>query len=340
MLRLPQEVDEINARCGPVRPYLNPILKHRRSAYIGQARALAGAPVRAEVREARATGAAGRASAWGRSATSAAQRAEAARPLRARLCAALGRVRLGRERVAVEVFSGSGRLAAALRSRGITAIEWDIVRGEMFDLTRPVAVETLKGWTPSGEVLILWLGTPCTSFSLARRLTKPGPGPLRSRDFPLGLPGLPAANQKKVDLGNRLMKVSASLARIAHSRDPGGIENLGFSRPWECAPIRNLLRLSGVHDVITDFCMWGEPWRKRTRLRLWHVNSSSLGRRCRGRSVRSFAVSAPGLGRNGARGALLDCCRGTISRALVPSLCFCFVRRCRVAPPRPSLGPL
>eukprot|EP00959_Pyramimonas_sp_CCMP1952_P414238 8679328-Pyramimonas_sp.AAC.1 len=33
------------------------------------------------------------------------------------------------------------------------------------------------------------------------------------------------------------------------------------------------------------FCMWGEPWRKRARLRLWHVPSDRLGRKCRGRGI-------------------------------------------------------
>ena len=36
-------------------------------------------------------------------------------------------------------------------------------------------------------------------------------------------------------------------------------------------------------DVVTDFCQWGVPWRKRTTLRLWCVQSPELlAKRCIG----------------------------------------------------------
>ncbi|CAK0896604.1 unnamed protein product [Prorocentrum cordatum] len=82
------------------------------------------------------------------------QHAEAAAAVRQLLNATLHRVRLGRDRVAVEVFAGSGRLASALRARGVPTVEWDIIRGAQFDLTKVSSVEVLKAWILSGEVPI------------------------------------------------------------------------------------------------------------------------------------------------------------------------------------------
>ena len=148
-------------------------------------------------------------------------------------------------------------------------------------------------------------------------------------------PGPAGFGPEKIDLGNKLMKVSASLARLARLRGiPGGIENPAFSRLWECRPMFELLRLSGAHHVTTDFCMWGEPWRKRTRLRVWHVSSSSLSRRCRGRSARDRTRG------QGARRALLDGRCRTLPQAIVRCPGPRFVRRRRVPPPRTSLGHL
>ncbi|CAK0817574.1 unnamed protein product, partial [Prorocentrum cordatum] len=67
--------------------------------------------------------------------------AETDAAVRQLLTATLHRVRLGRDRVAVEVFAGSGRLASALRAKGIPAVEWDIIRGALFDLTKASSVE-------------------------------------------------------------------------------------------------------------------------------------------------------------------------------------------------------
>eukprot|EP00974_Lingulodinium_polyedra_P054433 5233819-Lingulodinium_polyedra.AAC.1 len=57
-----------------------------------------------------------------------------------------------------------------------------------------------------GEVSGVWLGTPCTSMTRARR-GKPGsgwPGPLRSAEAPDGLPLLSDRDQARVQTGNAL----------------------------------------------------------------------------------------------------------------------------------------
>ena len=44
----------------------------------------------------------------------------------------------------------------------------------------------------------------------------------------------------------------------------------------------------GVQEVWTDYCMWGKPWRKRTRFLIGRADPSDtvkLQRQCRGRGL-------------------------------------------------------
>ena len=123
-----------------------------------------------------------------------------------------------------------------------------------------------------------------------------GPPPLRTAEFPLGLPGREGKNLQKVQLGNRLMFASAEIASLAiRRRLAGGLENPAYSRLWLCKPIARLISFGDVDDHFCDFCQYGTVWRKRTRLRLWHsrVIASEL-RMCQGKSTCS-ATGKPHL---------------------------------------------
>ena len=75
---------------------------------------------------------------------------------------------------------------------GLAAISGELARGPAFDLLAPGVLNLLLGWMRSGLVRAVWLGTPCSSFSPARK-GRPGDpgGPLRTRPQPWGLAGLP-----------------------------------------------------------------------------------------------------------------------------------------------------
>ena len=50
----------------------------------------------------------------------------------------------------MEVFSGKGDLARALRAEGFMVIEWDVKWGPEWDLTKPKVAQLLRGctWSP------------------------------------------------------------------------------------------------------------------------------------------------------------------------------------------------
>lgn len=131
--------------------------------------------------------------------------------------------------VALEVFSGSGALSKAWRQcrrlAGVPIFELDIANDGSLDLLTRKLQQNVLGWVRAGLVTTVWLGTPCNSWSRAREIPG-GPPPLRSGDFPLGLPGLRRADADKVRIGNELARFSAQLFRTCRTLGvPCAIEN-------------------------------------------------------------------------------------------------------------------
>ncbi|CAK0826987.1 unnamed protein product [Prorocentrum cordatum] len=164
----------------------------------------------------------------------------------------------------LEVFSGSGRLGRAVAAEGLPVLLWDICLGPEYDLLSPQKRGLIRSWVRSGLVIGIHIGTPCNTWSRARDIP-PGPMPLRSDAFPLGLPDLSVKDQAKVDAGNVFMIFSAGLMHEAiRANIPASNENPQTSRLWLAPPFVRLLRSSAVTFTITHFCQWGAPWRKAT----------------------------------------------------------------------------
>jgi len=117
-------------------------------------------------------------------------------------------------RKVVELVSGSARLARSIAQQGIDCEAWDIIDGPGADLLALRNRKRLLQETRRGRVLFIWMCFPCTSWSMARRLTHSGPGPLRDGGAGLwGLPGLSERDEAKAAIGNRLLRVTASIAK-------------------------------------------------------------------------------------------------------------------------------
>ena len=97
------------------------------------------------------------------------------------------------------VFSGPlGRpdgLGAELRSLGYEVVEVDRADGvDAHDIRSEVVFARLLAEVRSGAYCAVFLGVPCSTYSVARiqsdGFPDDGPPQVRDRDFPLGLPGL------------------------------------------------------------------------------------------------------------------------------------------------------
>ena len=130
---------------------------------------------------------------------------------------------------------------------------------------------------------MIWLGTPCNSWSRARHDINGG-GP-RSNDHIWGLPPdqLSPADQLRIALGNATLKFSCSIVRMCRKyKIPCCLENPASSLIWKAPPLRILSSLGSI--ATSDFCQYGKPWRKRTNVCTWNVDPGELvTNTCKGR---------------------------------------------------------
>ena len=75
------------------------------------------------------------------------------------------------------------------------------------DLTTAWGVAELHRLIKKKKVKVIFGTSPCGSASAARNIRRkfgPDPKPLRSAQYPDGLPGLSEADQKRIDIANDL----------------------------------------------------------------------------------------------------------------------------------------
>ena len=189
--------------------------------------------------------------------------------------------------VALELFSGSGRFSKAFRreagKHGLAIFEWDIRWGLQYDLQSQTAQRRLRGWVQAGWIRLIWIGIPCTSFSSMQNLQKAGP--MRSAAQPWGLSGLSAHRQASVSMSNALVRFVFSLLLICRRRDTiAVVENPHASLLWVTPLFAEVLSWKSTREFVTDFCQFGVPWRKRTRLLCLNAALIRSVRRCSGSS--------------------------------------------------------
>ena len=93
----------------------------------------------------------------------------------------------------------------------------------------------------------------------------------RSKKYPQGLPDLGARPKAVTRLAN---KVTANTVKLCEHfcsvGTPWSVENPHSSLLWETRAFRKLARIAGINVIVLDFCRYGTPYRKRTRLLTWH----------------------------------------------------------------------
>ena len=109
-----------------------------------------------------------------------------------------------------------------------------------------------------------------------------------------GLPGLSETDALKVKVANELLQYMYALCRYCFRRRvPFNIENPRTSRLWKTHELRALTALPHSVEVLFDFCQYGEPWRKSTRvLASRHADLRAMARQCH--FGRGYMCSATG----------------------------------------------
>ena len=172
----------------------------------------------------------------------------------------------------IELFSGCAALSKACAAQGFRALAYDIDYNPGCDLTDPAVFRDLLAFIKDNQsrIAMIWVGTPCSSGSRAR---KPDGGPRPLRDdgaFLMGFDFLNPTEHQKVLVGNQLMRLSAEVAQLCFALGiPFVIENPLSSRIWLAKPFQQLISL-GANFGRTDFCGFKTPWEKSTGFLHWN----------------------------------------------------------------------
>ena len=84
---------------------------------------------------------------------------------------------------------------------------------------------------------------------------------------------------------------------------PGYLENPRSSRLWKTPQIRKLLDRGLVKYVEADFCQYGVPWKKATRIMIWSLSPPSQLKLCQAINGCCSRTHKPHLRLSGAVGA-------------------------------------
>ena len=163
-------------------------------------------------------------------------------------------------------------LAAELRRLGLEAVEIDIkVGGSDHDVTRADVADELRRRVSSGEFVAVFAGTPCESFSVARRPR------LRTHDEAMGVSPTPAGWERYLAKHNKMTAFTIDIAARAIAagvilliENPAWRGDVTSPAFWaRYAEHGSLWCLEGVKQLkltlaTTAMCRWGAPHQKWT----------------------------------------------------------------------------
>ena len=163
------------------------------------------------------------------------------------------------------------------RRRGFVARFFDIIYGEEFDLTQLPTIRRLQADARAGELLGCMIAITCRSWSTARNRTNV----LRSKTEPWGLsqPYRPWSEKdpERLAEGNlQLTRILPLLRTLVECGIPFAFENPHSSLVWYTPEIQAIAQHKDASFVVVDQCAWRRPWRKRTRLLCFGLDSADV----------------------------------------------------------------
>ena len=125
-------------------------------------------------------------------------------------------------------------------------MHFEITVGPEYDLCNVKMKHLIRGWISSHCVAGVWIATPCTSWSRARR----GPmssswGPIRSNQFIYGFPNVSGNDQDKLRQGNATMRSTVQIIRACISHQvPAFFENPCHSMIWSAPELKRSVSIT------------------------------------------------------------------------------------------------
>ena len=159
----------------------------------------------------------------------------------------------------VDLFCGaSAPVSSAAAALGLCRLEpLDLLHGSGFDLLNDSSFDELCTLAASGLVGAACAAPPCSSFSRAR-LRPGGPRPVRTPQYPTGIPSPSATQQAEIDLSSTLHSRTRTFLACVASR--GGIillENPSSSLLWKDPAVQSWLRIHAPFSSQAAACHYG-----------------------------------------------------------------------------------
>ena len=187
----------------------------------------------------------------------------------------------------MEIFCGKANLSKRLRAKQFQVISVDHVALKgvpilRIDITKADQRKVLEELILLDKVLYVHFAPPCGTASAARNI-QPGPPPLRSVSFPMGLQNLSFVQRQRVAKANFLYAWTCKVVMMLSAKGVAwSIENPASSLMWITDPFVELLE--AIPDLIAfsfHTCMFGAKRKKDTAL--WtsiHQLREHLERKC------------------------------------------------------------
>ncbi|CAE7225121.1 unnamed protein product [Symbiodinium natans] len=164
----------------------------------------------------------------------------------------------------LDLFAGSSApVHNAIRKLLLARMEpVDLLTGSALDVSDDVTYSALCRLCASGLIGACCAAPPCSAYSRAR-LAKPGPPPVRTPSFPLGLPNLSPKQQRELAMSTLLHQRTRHLLSLVAAR--GGIiflENPSTSLLWLDPQVMAWVRAFAPFGASVASCAHGLDYKK------------------------------------------------------------------------------
>ena len=171
----------------------------------------------------------------------------------------------------MEIFCGRANLSKRLRAKRFQVISVDHIAAKgvtifQIDITKRNQRKVLETLLNLDCIIYAHFAPPCGTASAARNV-QPGPPPLRSTVFPMGLPRLTLVQRTGVRLANQLYRWTVdAILKLDAKQIAWSVENPASSLMWLTDPFIELARLQHIVGFSFHTCMFQAPRKKDTAI--------------------------------------------------------------------------
>ena len=157
----------------------------------------------------------------------------------------------------LDICSGpSAPLSTALDRVGHATLAIDLLISPEMDLLNDTYFENLLRLCASGLVAYCGASPPCSEFSLLK-LRTPGPTPVRTHEFPLGIPNPTPSEQDRINSSREILhRAVCCLQHISAAGGHGHLESPPNAFTWYDPVVKSWVNQQACHCVVLAACQF------------------------------------------------------------------------------------